>query len=667
MHDPRRRHRRLPRLGADRLLTGAALLALVSCGEAPPPLDHAGPTAEWPHYGGDQGGMRYSPLTQITPENVHLLEPAWVVRTGDVFQGQGGATAFEATPIVVAGTMYLCTPYNRVLALDPETGEERWSYDPLLDRSVDYANQFVCRGVAHWADPELPAEATCSRRILTATNDARLIALDAATGHPCAAFGEAGEVDLQQGVGELAWPGEYQMTSPPLVLGDLVVVGSAVNDNARIDAPSGVVRAYDARSGALRWSWDPVPSDLEEPPQPVSEATGSYRHGTPNAWAPLSADPERGLVFVPTGNPSPDYWAAGRHGSDHYGSSVVALDAASGAVVWHLQTVHHDLWDFDVPAQPTVFELRRPGRDAVPALVQATKMGLLFLVDRETGEPLFPIEERAVPQTDVPGEITAPTQPFPTRPPQLVPATLTPEEAWGLTPFDRGACQKRLAALRFDGMYTPPSLEGTLMFPGNAGGSNWGGVAVDPERGWIVANTMSLPWAVTLFPWEELDARRAGFPDAEFAPQRGTPYGLMREMLVSPLDIPCNPPPWGTLAAVDAAAGEILWQVPLGTIRDLLPIPLPVRLGVPNLGGPIVTASGLVFIAATMDDYLRAFDLETGEELWKGRLPAGGQATPMTYRLRPDGRQFVVVAAGGHQRAGSRLGDSLVTFALPGG
>jgi quinoprotein glucose dehydrogenase len=365
------------------------------------------------------------------------------------------------------------------------------------------------------------------------------------------------------------------------------------------------------------------------------------------------------------GNASPDYWAADRHGLDYWSSSVVALYADTGEVAWRFQTVHNDVWDFDVPAQPTLVTLLKNGED-VPALVQATKMGILFVLDRRTGESLFPIEERPVPQTDVPGEISSPTQPFPAAPPPLTATTIDPDDAFGLLGFDRKKCRETMESLRWDGMYTPPSVGGSLMFPGNAGGSNWGGIAVDPTRSIAVANVMNLAWSVHLIPRDEFDAARKAEPDMEISPQRGTPYGMRREMLTSPLGIPCTPPPWGTLSAVDLVEGKILWQSTLGTIRDLMPLPLPIgRWGTPNIGGPIVTAGGLIFIGATMDNYLRAFDVESGAELWKARLPGGPQATPMTYRLRPDSRQMVVIAAGGHERAGTELSDAIVAFALP--
>ena len=630
--------------------------------ETPPPIDYAGPVADWPAYGGNQAGERFSALTQIRPANVRFLERAWEYHSGDISTPERPIryeTAYEMTPLLLDRTLYGCSPTNKVFALDPETGQERWMHDPQIDMEARYANQMICRGVAAWVGPKI---GVCSTRILTATNDSRLIALDAETGALCPDFGEGGQVDLKAGVGPMLWAGEYQVTSAPAVIRDVVVVGSAVNDNGRIDAPSGVVRGYDVQSGALRWAWDPVPEGYQwlggELPSGFE-----YTPGTANVWGPMSVDEARDLVFLPTGNTAPDYYGGHRDAIETFASSVVALRGSTGEVVWSYQTVHHDLWDFDVPAQPTLTTLRRDGRE-IPAVIQATKMGMLFVLHRETGEPLFPVEERPVPQSGVEGERLSPTQPFPLRPPPLVPHELSPEDAWGLTPWDRAGCREKFEALHFEGIYTPPTLQGTLMYPGNAGGSNWGGVAVDAARQIVVANVMNLAWAVTLFPSQELQQWREANPGVEIAPQRGTPYGMMREMLMSSLGIPCNPPPWGTLAAVDLEEGEILWQVPIGTIRDIAPIPLPIKYGVPNLGGPLITASGLIFLGATSDDYLRAFDLETGEELWKARLPAGGQATPMTYRLDPDGKQYVVIAAGGHARADTTLGDSLIAFSL---
>ncbi len=651
------------------LFVAAGLLSGCDAQQIAVPL--GGPVADWPAYGQDQGGSRYSPLTQINKDNVNHLRVAWTYRTGDVSDGTdasrgtkaAGPSAFEATPILVDGTLYLCTPFNRVIALDPETGTERWTYNPHIDLWIRYANQLVCRGVSTWGDPGRTVGEPCHRRIFLGTNDARLIALDAATGNPCADFGKDGQVDLTRGVGSVR-PGEYQVTSPPAVSHDLVVVGSAISDNQRVDAPSGVVRAFDVRTGELRWSWVPIPPDLERADPGPTEGKSGYHLGTANAWSILSVDPERDLVFVPTGNTSPDFYGGERHGIDFYSSSVVALRASSGEVVWHFQTVHHDVWDYDVPAQPTLVTVRRAGVD-IPAVAQATKMGHLFLLHRETGEPLFPVEERPVPQGGVAGEELSPTQPFPTAPPPLVPQHLTPNDAWGLTFWGRGKCRERIKALRSEGIFTPPSLEGTIMFPGDMGGTNWGSVAFEPQRGLLLVNTTRLARVVTLIPRDDYAAVKAANPKVEISPQTGTPFGMRREVLLSPFGLPCNAPPWGTLAAIDLATGTVRWEVPLGTTRDIAPLLFWFRSGTPNMGGPIATAGGLVFIAAAMDNYLRAFDIETGEELWRGRLPAGGQATPMTYRLRQDGKQYVVIAAGGSGRMGTTLGDYVVAFALP--
>jgi len=657
------------------------------------PLAKGGPVAEWPAYGGDVGGSRHSPLTQITPENVGDLELAWVHHSGDIEPG-GGKThlpsSFQATPIVVEGTLYYCTPFDRVFALDPETGAERWSYDPHVDRTGFYLVN--CRGVSAWRDPRAPEGAACSLRIFVGTLDARLIALDGATGRPCEDFGHGGSVDLREGIGDTQ-PGEYGVTSAPLVLGDHVVTGAMVLDDRRTDSPGGVVRAFDARTGALVWAWDPIPpvqagqsparSEASRPArseaEPSEDRTGlpsedqkndpapHYRRGTTNAWTTLSGDAALGLVYVPTGNTSPDYYGGQRNGMDYYSSSVVALRADTGEVVWHFQTVHHDLWDYDVPSQPVLFEF--PGKDGpVPALAQATKMGHLFLLDRRTGEPLFPVEERPVPQGAVPGETLSPTQPFPTKPPPLHPETLTPDEAYGFTPWDRKACRDAVASLRSDGIFTPPSLQGSVHYPGMAGGSNWGSVAIDPERGLIVLNQQRAAVKVRLVPRAEFEKRFPnGPPEFGFEPQSGTPYALERVPLLSPLGAPCNPPPWGTLTAVHLGTGEIAWDVPLGTTRDQAPFPVWLFLGtfgVPNMGGAITTASGLTFIGATTDFYLRAFDTASGKEIWRARLPNGGHATPMTYRLRDDSRQFVVIAAGGHGMLERKPGDALMAFAL---
>ncbi len=635
-------------------------LALFACGDAP--IDYAGPTAEWPAYGGDAGGLRYSPLTQVNRENVDDLELAWVYHHGDVSDGTQGMTrtSFNATPIVVDGTMFFCTGVNRVIALDPETGAERWTFDPELRTTrLQGPYPLTCRGVAYWRGPDATPGEPCSRRILTGTIDAELIALDAASGRPCGDFGRNGRVALREGIGD-AEPWEYYMTSPPLVIGDLVVVGALVADNLRADAPSGVVRAFDVRTGALRWAWDPLPPGRPSP----ARGGGDYAVGTANVWSILSADPERGLVFVPTGNAAPDYYGANRDGLDYYSSSVVALDAATGEVAWFFQTVHHDVWDYDVASQPVLFELETEA-GVVPAVAQATKMGHVFLLHRETGAPLFPVEERPVPHDGVPGERLSPTQPFPTHPPPLHPATLTPDDAWGFTPWDRARCAEIIAGYRSEGLFTPPSLEGSIQYPGSAGGPNWGSVAIDPHTAVLYVNQMRVSGVVQLIPraeYEKLDESAAVYPN-ELYPMKGTPYGLRRGPLLSPLGAPCNPPPWGTLTSVDLVSGEVRWESTLGTTRDQAPFPIWLPLGAPNLGGSIATAGGLVFIGATTDKFLRAFDAETGEEVWTERLPYTANATPVTYRLRPDSKQYVADAAGGH--GWSEPGDAMMAFSLP--
>ena len=639
-------------------------LALEAC-EKPVVVDLSGPTSDWPEYGHDKGGMRFSPLTQITPANVGALELAWSFRHGDVSDGSDGTTrtSFNATPIVVDGGLYFCTGKNRVIALEPETGRELWSFDPnTVLRKLEGPYPRTCRGVAYFPGDGSGSTQACSTRIFTGTIDSELIALDAKTGLACEDFGVRGRVALREGLGD-APPWEYYVTSPPLVIGDVVVVGALVSDNLRTDAPSGVVRAFDVHTGALRWAWDPVP------PGSLAEDTASgvpkYRPGTANVWSILSGDEKRGLVYVPTGNAPPDYYAANRHGLDFYSSSVVALRADTGQVAWHFQTVHHDVWDYDVPAQPVRFEFRG-ANGPVPAIVQATKMGHLFLLNADTGEPLFPVEERPVPLTDVPGESLSPTQPFPTHPAPIHPTRLTPEDAWGFTFWDRGKCAAIIASYRSEGIFTPPSLRGSIEFPGPAGGPNWGSVAVDPAKQILYVNQMRVPSVVQLLPRDEYeaikDSGKWSYPN-ELYPMKGTPYAVRRGPLLGPLGAPCNAPPWGTLTAIDLVSGKTLWESTLGTTRDQAPFPIWLPLGAPNLGGSIVTAGGVVFIGATTDKFLRGFDARTGEEIWTKRLPYTANATPISYRLRPDGRQFVVVAAGGH--GWSEPGDAVLAFALP--
>jgi quinoprotein glucose dehydrogenase len=613
--------------------------------------------ADWPFYGGDAGGARYSPLTQINRSNVTELKVAWEYHTGDMSDGSDNRrkSEFETTPIVADGTMYFTTPFNRVVALDPDTGREKWGFDPKIDLHAGYSEGLVNRGVTLWIDATRGEGDTCRRRIFLATIDARLFALDAAVGRPCTDFGAGGQIDLTRGIANITRPGEYEETSVPAIADDLVIVGSSIADNDRVDSPSGVVRAFDARTGSLRWSWNPIPESIAPT-------------GAGNAWSTISVDNGRGLVFVPTTSPSPDYHGFKRPGDNKWADSVVALSAKTGGIVWGFQLVHHDLWDYDTAAQPVLAALRRD-RDELPIVIAGNKTGNLYVLNRDTGAPVFGVEERPVPKSDAEGEEAAPTQPFPLAPPPLVPQRLIADDAWGPTPEDRNACRTAMERLRSEGIFTPPSVGGIIAFPGNLGGMNWSSGAFDPGQQVFVANVNIFPMEVYLIPRDQYQeaekAAREGRFRAEVSPQHGTPYGMSRQLLMSPSGAPCNPPPWGSLVAVDLAKGTIRWNVPLGTTADLFPNSPRVISGTPNLGGPIVTAAGLIFIASAMDNYLRAFDIDTGAELWKGRLPAGGQATPMTYRLRGDGKQFVVIAAGGHGKIGTKLGDSLVAFALP--
>jgi quinoprotein glucose dehydrogenase len=623
--------------------------------------DIKGLVDDWSYYGHDSAGTRYSPLSQINRQNVTTLKVAWTFHVGDISDGTGHQkrSGLETTPILVDGTLYLTTAFNRVFALDPETGAQRWVYDPMTEIAGDYGDGLINRGVSTWLDPSRAKGKPCRRRIFETTLDARLIALDAATGEPCRDFGNHGQVSLRDVARYI--PGQYHMTSPPAVIDDVIVVGSSIDDNSRVDMPSGVVRAFDARTGALRWKWDPLPPNKIE----FTPAPKPWRSGAGNAWSVMATDPERDLVFVPTGSASPDYYGGLRPGDDKWSNSIVALRGKTGEFVWGFQLVHHDLWDYDSASPPLLTTLQHDGQP-VPVVIQGNKTGFLYVLNRDTGVPVFPVEERAVPQTDIPGEVTSPTQPFPLAPPALVPQKLSPDDAWGITPDDREFCRERLKTLRNDGLFTPPSLRGTLSVPGNVGGMNWSGYAYDPQHNLLVVNTNNLPARMGLIPrdkyWDEVDKNTE---DADYTEQSGGPYGLFRTFIVAKAHhFPCIPPPWGTLTAVDMTAGTIRWQVPLGSLAPGNPA---IPLGAPSLGGPIVTAGGLIFIAGTIiDPALRAFDVETGKELWKAQLPTPGGATPMTYQTKNTGKQFVVIAAGGHKGTTEEpQNDSIVAFTLP--
>ena len=582
---------------------------------------------EWSAYGGDALGSRYSRLADINRENVARLAPAWTFRTGEPLPTADRRRSLEVTPIVLNGRMFISTPLGKVMALDPVTGRELWRYDAQVSPATRFGD-FTTRGVSSWRD-----------RIVFATVDARLISVDAATGRPVPTFGDAGIVDLRRGLRNTPFEvAEYEVTSPPAIINDLIVIGSAIADNNRIHAASGEVRAFDARTGALRWTWDPVPQRPEDPAFGTWEGPTGHRTGAANTWSVIAADPARGLVFVPTGSPSPDYYGGERLGANRYANSIVALRAATGEVVWHFQTVHHDLWDYDNASPPLLATVR-----GQPAVIVTTKTGMMFVLNRETGSPIFPVEERAVPASTVPGERAFPTQPFSSLPP------LSPH-SWNGESGD-STCRALTRPLRNEGIFTPPSLEGTLVIPSNVGGAHWGGLTFDPERQLAVVPVNRLASRVQLIRADSanLDSlrrerSRIGYEDTRM---RGTPYIMRRKILFVPPGVACTPPSPGALIAIDLRQGTKLWETPLP----------------PQLGGPIATAGGLVFMAATIDGMFRAFDIDTGKELWNAQLPGGGKATPMTYR-GADGRQYVVVAAGGDGETW-KPSDAIVAFALP--
>lgn len=611
----------------------------------------------WLYYGGDQGGRHYSDAIQIDKDNVSDLDVAWVYRSGDVEAYGDGMknTSTQATPILLpkaAGeSLVYCTPFNRVIALDPGSGEQRWDFEPNINRRG--SRTFRCRGVSYAEEFRVEEGASCRHRLYLATHDRKLWAIDARNGEPCAGFGSEGVVELYGDEGYV--PGDISSSSAPTVAGGLVVVGSGIIDFSKATTPRGTVNAFDGFTGELVWQFDPL--------------QGHPTSGAANVWAPISVDEENGLLFLPTSAPSPDYYGVDRPGDSLYANSIVALDLKTGAVRWHFQHVRHDLWDYDTPAQPILFQWTKNG-ESIPALVQVTKQSFIFVFNRLTGEPLWEITEQPVPPSQIPGEQASPTQPKPIAPPPLVDSFLTPSNVWGLTPWDRGHCAKQVAALNNLGLFTPTGEQLTLMYPGSLGGANWGGGALLADSGVLLVNINDAAFTGQLIPTptEELAEARTDHPENGQRMQvtmQGTPYNIEIGTLMSPLGIPCNAPPWGKLVAVDLYKGTIAWKAALGSVHEMGPVTAPFHIdwGTPNLGGGIATGGGVFFIGATMDRQIRAFDVDNGETLWRYTLPNDATATPMTYVY--EGRQYVVINAGGHYMFQRGYGDYLYAFALP--
>ena len=663
---------RLASLGASlacfALIAGGFLLphAEAVSGSAPAaPAPAPVAEANWLHWGNDLGGTRFSPATDITPANVSKLKPAWTYHFGERPEGVMGA--FQAVPIQADGMVTFCAPDNDVIALDAATGKQRWRWDSQADMAGVVAT--ACRGVARYEAPQ--ATGHCAKRIITATLDARMIALDALDGKPCEDFGQEGQIDLTQGYGDV-WKGYYYVTSAPQIIRGKAVIGGWVKDGQFVGEPSGVVRAFDVMTGKLAWAWDMGRPDRTGLPPEGEE----YTRSTPNSWAPISADEELGLVYLPTGNGGPDYTGQHRRDfDDKYSSAVVALDAETGAARWVFQTTHHDIWDYDVASQPVLFDMPT-ANGPVPALAQATKRAEVFILDRRTGQPLTEVTERKVPTNGAPGEKPAPTQPFSTGMPDFAGPQLTEAQMWGLTPLDQMACRILFRKAEYQGPMTPIQLnKKTIVYPGYVGGMNWGSVAIDPVRNMMVMPTTRFAMYNQLLTREEtakrgLKAVPAGKSHdlSKGQPMEGTPYGADIMPFLSPLFMPCQQPPFAMLHGVDLKTQKVVWQKPFGTTRNAGPLGIRVGLdlpmGVPFSGGNTVTATGLTFIAASQDGRIRAIDTASGKVLWKADLPYGGQSTPITYKLK-GGKQYVVVAAGGSVSMNLPAGDTVVAYALP--
>ncbi|KRP52305.1 glucose/quinate/shikimate family membrane-bound PQQ-dependent dehydrogenase [Pseudomonas poae] len=673
------------------VLAGAAALAsqfttpgeMVKKGQldrdAVPGMANAAPAqadGDWNSYGRSAFGDRYSPLAQITPANAHKLVPAWTFRTGDIpGAGDPGETTAENTPLKVNGMLYVCTPHSQVIALDPDTGKEIWRFDPKI--SSQGAENFkgwahmTCRGVSYHDDAAYASEQSptgsaspaaaptaCPKRIFVPTADTRLIALNADTGKMCEDFGDKGQIDLRANIGSFA-PGGYYSTSPPAVTKNLVVIGGHVTDNVSTDEPSGVIRAFDVHTGKLVWNWD---SGNPDDTTPLAEGQ-TYTRNSPNMWSMFAVDEKLGMLYLPMGNQMPDQYGGDRTDeSEKYAAGLTALDIDSGHVKWSFQFTHHDLWDMDVGGQPSLIDIKTEA-GVKQAVMASTKQGSIYVLDRATGQPVVPIHEVAVPQGAVAGDRTSPTQPKSEL--NFMPPPLKERDMWGVTPFDQMLCRIDFKSMRYDGPFTPPSLQGSIVYPGNFGVFDWGGISVDPVRQIAFVNPSYMAFKSKLIPATEIAKQGPRVSETEgVQPNKGAPYGVILEALLSPLGLPCQAPAWGYVAAVDLTNHQTLWMHKNGTVRDSSPVPIPLTMGVPSLGGTFTTAGGVAFLSGTLDQYLRAYDVKNGKQLWEGRLPAGAQTTPMTYTGK-DGKQYVLVMAGGHGSLGTKQGDYVMAFKLP--
>ncbi len=632
--------------------------------------------SDWASYGGDLGGTKYSSLAEINRDNVSQLQPAWTYRTGEaekipdffVFHSLHGTPIL--TPREAGQSLLLCTEFNRIIALDPATGEERWVFDPEV--KLEPFGQYKCRGISLWQDKAAAPGQACAWRVYTNTSDRRLFAVDAITGERCADFGTNGEVDINPLIMEATPSGDLkgiQLWSPPAVVGDVVAVSSSVHGKGgAANAASGQIRGFDAQTGEFIWWFDPVPRNPGDPEAANWPADALKNTGAGNVWGYMAVDEDRDLLFLPTSNASPDYYGGTRPGDNRYASSLVALRGSTGKLVWHYQMIHHDVWNYDPTAQPILATIERDGVP-VDVVVELPKSGYAWVFDRETGEPFFGAEEREVPTDGVPGEVLSPTQPFPLAPPPLVPTQLSPDDAWGFTLYDQAVCRAEIENSRHGSIYTPLSLQGSVWYPQPGGGTNWGGGAYDPESNVIITNVSRLPEKIQLIPQSEMDPSAASVPGAgrPGGPPKiikGTPYGVKLGPLLSPFGAPCTEPPWFTLLALDLDTASVIWEVPLGTIEDFAPFGMKLKFGAPGFGGPIVTAGGLVFIGATQDKKFRAFDSANGDLLWETDVPSNAMTIPMTYEA--GGRQFVVTVAGGHHFLdGPLVTDHVMAFALP--